>query len=404
MKFPWNRNYESRAGTTFTDAQIAALTSKADGVALVTPTATGALEACAGVVGRGFAAAEVGGRPMIAAALTPDVLEMTGRALMRRGEILFYIDTAGDRLMLLPATSYNIMGGPNPDSWEYDLMLAGPSGTRSLAGNPDSPQAVVFLTSIIDEIVSIATYYMHYHVISDLNASVLRYAKPGKWLSGQTSRHHSRVSAESVIHVRYAVDPVEPWRGCAPLDVARQAGRLSSETVNALADESSTPVGQLLGLPVDGNDPTVAALKSDMKASKGRMAFLQTGDWGNVGAGYTDIVPKRYGPAPTEHLVDLFKHSSAEVYAACGFNPSLFVSGDSASLRESWRLALFGVISPLAVKVEAELTSKLATEVTLGFSEMKASDIQGRARSLKAMVEGGMPLPDAIAVSGLMME
>ena len=59
---------------------------------------------------------------------------------------------------------------------------------RSLAGNPDSPQAVVFLTSIIDEIVSIATYYMHYHVISDLNASVLRYAKPGKWLSGQTSR------------------------------------------------------------------------------------------------------------------------------------------------------------------------------------------------------------------------
>ena len=346
MKFPWNRNYEQRAGTTFTDAQIAALTSKADGVALVTPTATGALEACAGSVGRAFAAAQVGGRAMIAAALTPDILEMTGRALMRRGEILLYIDTTGDRLMLLPATSYNIMGGPNPDSWEYDLMLAGPSGTR----------------------------------------------------------HHSRVSADSVIHVKYAVDPIEPWRGCAPLDVAKQAGRLSSETVNALADESSTPVGQLLGLPVDGNDPTVAALKSDMKTSRGKMAFLQTGDWGNVGAGYTDIVPKRYGPAPTEHLVDLFKHSSAEVYAACGFNPSLFVSGDSASLRESWRLALFGVISPLAVKVEAELTAKLETEVTLGFSEMKASDIQGRARSLKAMVESNMPLADAIAVSGLMME
>ena len=41
--------------------------------------------------------------------------------------------------------------------------------TRSLAGNPDSPQAVVFLMSIIDEIVSIATYYVHYHVISDWN-------------------------------------------------------------------------------------------------------------------------------------------------------------------------------------------------------------------------------------------
>ena len=58
---------------------------------------------------------------------------------------------------------------------------------RSLAGNPDSPQAVVFLTSIIDELVSIEMYYVHYHVISDWNTSVLRSAKPGKWLSGQTS-------------------------------------------------------------------------------------------------------------------------------------------------------------------------------------------------------------------------
>ena len=36
---------------------------------------------------------------------------------------------------------------------------------RSLAGNPDSPQAGVFLTSIIDEIVGVATYYIHYHAI-----------------------------------------------------------------------------------------------------------------------------------------------------------------------------------------------------------------------------------------------
>ena len=36
---------------------------------------------------------------------------------------------------------------------------------RSLAGNPDSPQAGVFLTSIIDEIVDVAPYYIHYHAI-----------------------------------------------------------------------------------------------------------------------------------------------------------------------------------------------------------------------------------------------
>ena len=59
---------------------------------------------------------------------------------------------------------------------------------RSLAGNPDSPQAVIFLTSIIDEIVGVASDYVDHHAISDWNTSALRSAKPGQWLSGQTSR------------------------------------------------------------------------------------------------------------------------------------------------------------------------------------------------------------------------
>ena len=62
----------------------------------------------------------------------------------------------------------------------------------------------------------------------------------------------------------------------------------------ALANESSGPRGQLLGLPVDGNDPTMSALKSDIGKAKGRMAFLQTGDWGNVGAGYTEPCAKAF--------------------------------------------------------------------------------------------------------------
>ena len=64
-------------------------------------------------------------------------------------------------------------------------------GARNLAGNPDSPQAGVFLTSIIDEIVGVATDYVDYHAISDWNTSALRSAKPGQWLSGQTSRVNS---------------------------------------------------------------------------------------------------------------------------------------------------------------------------------------------------------------------
>ena len=64
MKFPWSRN-EVRAGTTFTDSFIAALTAKADGAGLIASTATAALESCAGLVGRGFASAKVGGRDVL---------------------------------------------------------------------------------------------------------------------------------------------------------------------------------------------------------------------------------------------------------------------------------------------------------------------------------------------------
>ena len=47
---------------------------------------------------------------------------------------------------------------------ENTTMISGGS-PRSLAGNLDSPQAGVFLTSIIDGIVGVATYYMHHHAI-----------------------------------------------------------------------------------------------------------------------------------------------------------------------------------------------------------------------------------------------
>ena len=52
-----------------------------------------------------------------------------------------------------------------PDGESEVLMFIVGDGTRNLAGNPDSPQAVVFLTSIIDEIVDVSMYYIRYYAI-----------------------------------------------------------------------------------------------------------------------------------------------------------------------------------------------------------------------------------------------
>ena len=51
---------------------------------------------------------------------------------------------------------------------------------------------------------------------------------------------------------------------------------------------------------------------------------------------------------------------------------------------------LFSVIQPLGRLVETELQAKLgAPEIKLGWAELRASDLQARARSFKNMVEGG---------------
>ena len=203
----------------------------------------GALEACAGVVGRGFVSAEVEGRGVLIDALTPSVMELVGRSLIRQGEIVMLVDTTGGRLQILPCETWDVEGGPFPSSWEYRLTLGGPSRTL--------------------------TY---------------------DWMP-----------ASSVLHFRYAPDAAKPWRGNSPLEVAALAGRLSSETVNALADESSGPVGSLLGIPKDGDDDTVTALKSDIKNARGRVALLESGDWDNTGGGNVDLETKPWrGNSPLE--------------------------------------------------------------------------------------------------------
>ena len=284
MKF-WP--FEKRESGNYTDAVISALLSRARGKSLATPSATSALEACVGVVGRGFAASEVSGPTTLTSALTPGVLALIGRELIRNGEAVFMLDTNAG-LKLLPAQSWDVDGDPDPDSWEYSLTLGGPSRTFT----------------------------------------------------------HNHVPAASVLHFRYAVDPSAPWKGNGPVQVAALAGKLSAETVRALADEASGPVGRLLGIPVDGADGTVEGLKTDIANARGRMAILEAGDWGNAGDARLGLRSERFGAEPPASMVELLPVASQEVYSACGLNSGLWGGSQAAAVREAWRLCLFGVLSP----------------------------------------------------------
>lgn len=361
IRMPWQPNsqiaglqqqvadLETRADSSYTDSLVSALLRQARGQsanpALV--SATSAMEACAGKIGLSFAACEISGPDAIVAALTPDLMMMVGRALIRRGELVLWIDTSTGNLQLLPVMSHNVSGNADPSSWRYEMTLPGPSGTQT---------AYAF--------------------------------------------------ADGVIHLRYSADPEHPWRGTGPLQVAYLAGQLSAETVAALTDESAGPRGSFLSLPKDGSDDTIGLLKNDIAAASGKMLTVEstTDDWQAGGKGPSDDwEQKRFGPNPPAALVQVAELASREIYAACGLSTAIWGGATPAAAREAWRLALFSVIAPLGRLVETELRQKLDPAVRLGWDELRASDLSGRARSFQSMVNGGMDVSKAAALAGLIV-
>ena len=335
---------------SLTTALIDRIVERAGG-STARPSEGGALMVGSGLVGRAFASATVtGARPSITRALTPDVLERIGRELLRTGECLFYFRVGRDGLRLFPVVSYDVVGTYDPATWRYRLDLSGPSGTWSVNARPDN-----------------------------------------------------------VVHVRYMVEAERPWKGVAPLDVARSAGRLNSEVNTALHDEASGPRGSVIPVPKEGNDATLATLKSQLAGLMGKAALIETtsAGWGQ-GQGQAprgDWVQKRIGSQMPDALVSLRNDSDRLVLGLLGIPIGMLEKVDGAAMRESWRQLLHALVAPLGKIVETELRGKLdSPSLAFSWSELRASDIAGRARAFNSLVQGGMEIDKALAVTGLLAQ
>ena len=335
---------EQRQGA-YTNAIVEQIIARAKGSTDAQASGTAALEACAGAVGRAFAAADVSGPAFAQAALTPTCLAFIGRQLVRRGEAVMMIDVPGGRLVA--GHSWDIQGDLSESSWTYRLSLPAPSAviTRSLAG-------------------------------------------------------------DAVVHVRYSVDPDRPWAGVGPLQAASLAGKLSANVAGALAAELGTTMGFVLPLPVDGNDPTLTALKADLRGSSGGLHPVESARTMNPGGAATapagDWRVSRLGPNPPAPEVALLGESFREVAAACGVPLSLFTDADGTGARESYRRFLHATVVPLAKLAAAELSAKLDGAVSLSFDSLFAGDLSGRARSFQSLVGAGMDITKAAGLAGLM--
>ena len=347
MRWPWFKR--EKRESSFTDTLIQTIVEQASGSTLAKPASTGALEASASIIARCFAAATVAGPDQFIAALGPSTLSMIGRSLIRQGEILFAIEVAEGRVMLIPAASWDVEGDHDPASWRYRLVLGGPSRLTTLEPVP----------------------------------------------------------SEGMIHIRLQSDPSQPWRGVSPLASAAIAGRLSAETMQSLADEASGPRGFLLPSPVDGNDPTVAALKSDIRSLRGKVALVEStsSGWASDGVQQRpkdDWEVRRLGAAPGAALIEQAELASREVYSACGIPLGVVIDTEGTGQRESFRRLVHGTVVPLAKIVAEELSLKFEADISLAFDSLFAADLSGRARAFQSLVGGGMDLAKAAALSGLM--
>ncbi len=326
---------------SYTSVILDAITAAAAGQgANVSALATGAVEACALTWGRALATATVEGPPSVRAAVSPSVLFGVGHDLARHGESLWRIGRGG---RLEPVASWSVTGGPDPETWQYRIELAGPSMTQ-----------------------------------------------------------HRTVPAAGVVHVRHAPDP--PWRGRSPIAVASATGRLAAGLESALSDEvNNAPRAVVVAIPEGPHD--AQGLADTIQGSRGRLNLPETtgAGWGDrAGAPMRDWRPERFGPDPPAGLVTLRESVEACIAGLYGIHPALLgANGDGTAMRESWRRFGLATAAPLARVVAGELAAKWDARIALTFDALKAADRAGNARAYRSLRDAGMSDPDARRLAGL---
>ena len=358
MRWPWSTGPEKRsqAVSGYHDLLLQAALRAAHGTAGASASATAAAEAAAGLLGRAFASATVEPSTVVSRCLSPNCLNMAGRALVRRGEIVFLIRSTATGWILTPAETVQVFGRDDPKTWVYVLSLAGPSNSRTV-----------------------------------------------------------RVGSDRVIHWRWGTDPAQPWRGISPLAAASESSRLLAEVTSHLADEATGPRGSLIPLGVDPGDDDdestspVAKLQKMIGALRGSAALVEStrnmAEGLPMGSPTRDWQPSRLGANPPEALVNLSDRATLAVLAACGIPPELMSGeGQGTAAREAFRRFLHATVTPLLDAMAAEAAHKLAAPgLAFDTTGLHAADVQGRARAFQSLVGGGMDVSEAAALSGLLV-
>ena len=115
MRLPWaKRGTAERRSGGYHDLLLDAALRAAYGGTGAKASSTAAAESAAGLLGRAFASATAQPSNVVTRALSPNCLNMAGRALIRRGEIVFLIRSTATGVILTPAETVQVFGADDP--------------------------------------------------------------------------------------------------------------------------------------------------------------------------------------------------------------------------------------------------------------------------------------------------
>ena len=329
----------------YTDSATAALVAQSSGVA-VEPGALALAEACAGLWERALSSATVEPMNNRLAGLSPAFLAVAGRSLAVKGNLCARIVVEGSRVLLIPASVFDLMGGADPDSWTYRLDMVGPTATETIM-----------------------------------------------------------LPAAGVVHFRCGASASAPWRGVAPLNRATATAGLATAVEKSITTEARLPIGRL-GV-VYGSKKADGFL--DFLKCGGYLVAGGNADRGLQQEPSTRHRPQTYGPEPNQVMQAVRTDTGRDICAAFGVPPGLFAErGDGAGQREAWRRFWLGTVQPLARMIESELRAKLDPAAAVILDALRASDEDGRSRAVarraqayKVLRDAGIDATEARRIAGI---
>ena len=213
--------------------------------------------------------------------------------------------------------------------------------------------------------------------------------------------------APEVLHVRIGSDPVAPWTGTAPLRRAALSANLLHELESALRDTfRDAPIGsQVVPLP-DGSPEQMAEMRAAFRGRHGSTLVVEGASQAAAAGQYVQQGQRREDLSPDLKRTEAALHLEAArgaVAMAFGVLPALLnPSTTGPMVREAQRHLCQWILEPIARQIEAEASEKLGGAVQIDVTRpLQAHDAGGKARAVLALVNAGVPAPDALRLVDL---